>query len=285
MPKQVDNLDQFLLGILRILPKNLLSRVTGVLAGIPLPFPLNLLLVRTYSAIFHVNLAEAELPPSRYHSLNAFFTRRLKSSARPLDQNPESLLSPVDGLVIQAGRVTNGSLLQVKGWTYTLRELLGDPKRATSFLEGSYCTIYLSPSGYHRIHMPMDGTAESLQYLPGQLFPVNRFSLTRIRNLFVINERLILHLKTALGDVAMVMVGATNVGKIRIIFDEVRPRFFRKGPFQRTYQPGIALKRGEEMGRFELGSTVILLFEKDRAELSVKKGDHVQMGKTIGRIS
>jgi phosphatidylserine decarboxylase len=285
MSKQVDNLDQLLLGLLHILPKNLLSRVTGVLAGIPLPFPLNLLLVRIYSALFHVDLTEAEFPPSRYHSMNAFFTRRLKSSARPLDQDPGRLLSPVDGLVIQAGRVTNGSLLQAKGWNYTLRELLGDPKRATSFLEGSYCTLYLSPSDYHRIHMPMDGTAEFLQYLPGQLFPVNRFALSRIQNLFVINERLVLHLKTALGDVAMVMVGATNVGKIRITFDEIRTRFFRKGPFQRTYQPGIELKRGEEIGCFELGSTVILLFEKDRAELSVKKGDRVQVGKSIGRIS
>ena len=277
-------MDHLFLRLLHLLPKHLISRITGSLGRIPLPFPLNLLLVRAYAAIYHVEIEEAELPPSQYRTLNAFFIRRLKPSARPVDPDPKHLLSPVDGTVIHSGPISNGTLLQAKAWTYTLRDLLGDPGRAANFLGGSSVTIYLSPSDYHRIHVPVDGEAEALQYIPGHLFPVNQYSLSRIRNLFVINERLIVHMKTGLGQVAMVMVGATNVGKIRITFDEIRNQVFHKGPFLRKYRPGIALRRGDEMGRFELGSTVILLFEKDRVSLSTQEGDCVRVGRSIGRI-
>jgi phosphatidylserine decarboxylase len=280
----VNNLDQLLLYLLRIVPKSLVSRITGILARIPLPFPFNVLLIRLYAAVFNVNLPESEQPPSRYHSLNEFFIRPLKPSVRPHDPDPGALLSPVDGRVMAFGRITSGALLQAKDWRYTLRDLLGDPARATDFLEGSFCTLYLSPSDCHRIHIPLDGAIESLQYIPGHLFPVNAYSVSRIQNLFVLNERLILYVNTALGKVAMVMVGATNVGKIRIFFDEIRSHFFRKGPFQREYRPEKILKRGQEVGCFELGSTVILLFEKDQVNLTVQKEDRVQIGKEIGRI-
>ncbi|OIP61978.1 MAG: phosphatidylserine decarboxylase [Nitrospirae bacterium CG_4_9_14_3_um_filter_53_35] len=278
-------LDHLFLRLLYLLPKHLISRITGWFGRIPLPFPLNLILVRAYAALYHVNLSEAELPPSQYHTLNAFFVRKLKPSVRPIDPDPKHILSPVDGTVIRSGPVSNGTLLQAKAWTYTLRDLLGGPERAADFLGGSSVTLYLSPSDYHRIHVPADAEAEALQYIPGRLFPVNRYSLDRIKNLFVINERLVVHMKTGLGQMAMVMVGAVNVGKIRITFDEIRNQVFHKGPFLRRYRPAITLRRGEEMGRFELGSTVILLFEKDRVELTVQEGQHVRVGEPIGIIA
>ncbi len=275
-------LDRFLLALLRVLPTNLLSRLTGIVATIPLPFPLNFLVLRTYAFLFRVNRAEAEYPLSRYSSLQSFFTRALKPDARSVDRNPGSVVSPVDGTVVRVEKVTNGTLLQAKGWHYSIRDLLGDPRQSSRFLGGAACTIYLSPADYHRIHMPLAGTVESLYYLPGRLFPVNRFSLRRIENLFLLNERLILHVQTAAGNMAMVLVGATNVGKIRIRFDDVHRRFSRQGPYSRSYEREIFLEKGEEVGCFELGSTVILLFEKDRVLLSPGEGVRTRMGDAIG---
>ena len=281
----VNNVDRLLLICLRLIPKTLLSRITGLLARITFPYPINLLMVRSYAALFKVDLSEAELPAARYHSLNAFFTRKLKIYARPIDTDRLAVLSPVDGRVMEVSPVVNGQLFQAKDWHYTLLDLLKDRSKAHLFTKGTFCTLYLSPSDYHRIHLPLDGAVTSLQYVPGYLYPVNRFSLNRIRNLFVINERLIVYLETDQGSVAMVMVGATNVGKIRLYFDEIRMNLFRRGPFQRTYKPKIKLNRGEELGCFEMGSTVILLFEKDRVELSINKGDTVRVGKAIGKLN
>lgn len=278
-------LDRFLLALLRTLPTHLLSRLTGIVAAIPLPFPLNFLILRIYVFLFRVNRAEAKYPLSKYYSLQSFFTRALKPDARAVDPDPKSVVSPVDGTVVRVEKVTDGTLLQAKGWHYSIRELLGDSRQASRFLGGAACTIYLSPADYHRIHMPLAGTVESLYYLPGRLFPVNRFSLLRIENLFLLNERLVLHIRTAAGNMAMVLVGATNVGKIRVSFDDVHRRFSRQGPYSRSYKREIFLQKGEEVGCFELGSTVILLFEKERARLTPGRGVRTRMGEAIGFLS
>ncbi|MDX1764609.1 MAG: archaetidylserine decarboxylase, partial [bacterium] len=175
-------------------------------------------------------------------------------------------------------------LLQAKGWHYGLADLLGDRRQAARFLGGSFTTLYLSPADYHRIHMPLDGRVESLRSIPGHLFPVNRFSLHAVENLFVLNERIVLHFTTDAGDLAMVLVGATNVGKIRIAFDDGKRRLSRSRPFERQYGGEVVLRRGEELGRFELGSTVILIFEKGGAVLEVDAGDRVEVGRSIGFI-
>lgn len=271
--------------LLKLFPGLLLSRMSGMLGRVPLPYPLNLLLIRVYSFLYGVNLSESERSPSQYSSLQSFFTRRLRAELRPLDPDPRSLLSPVDGQVVRVGEVQGGSLLQVKGWRYTLEALLKDPMSASRFSGGTACTLYLSPADCHRIYMPLDGTVVSLRYVPGKLYPVNRFFLKRIPNLFVMNERVILNLETRIGPVIMVLVGATNVGKIRIRFDPVRRLMSRGGPFQRSYRPGISLKRGEEVGCFELGSTVILLFEKDRVQLTLEQGARTRIHEKIGFIS
>jgi len=275
-------LDRLTLALLRVLPTNLLSRLTGIVAAIPLPFPLNVLILRAYAFLFGVDRAEVQYPLSKYLSLQSFFTRALKPDARPVDPNPDSIVSPVDGTLVRVEEVTDGTLLQAKGWHYAVRDLLGDARQASRYLGGSACTLYLSPADYHRIHMPLSGTVESLHYLPGRLFPVNRFSLFRIENLFLLNERLILHIRTQAGNIAMVLVGATNVGKIRVRFDDVHRRFSLQGPYARSYSREIFLEKGEEVGRFELGSTVILLFEKERVRLSPGEGVRTKMGSAIG---
>ena len=276
--------DQFLLILLKVLPKQLLSRITGFIARIPLPYPVNVLLIRFYSAIFPVDLTEVELPLSRYGTLQSFFTRKLVPSARPVDQDRQKVLSPVDGRVMVSGGIREGTLLQAKGWRYGLADLLGDRRDAARFLGGSFTTLYLSPADYHRIHMPMDGRVQSLRYIPGHLYPVNRFSLHAVENLFLLNERIVLRFATDAGDLAMVLVGATNVGKIRVVFDDGQRPLSRSQPFERDYRGEIALKRAEELGRFELGSTVILIFEKERAVLEAKAGDIVRVGRPVGFI-
>ncbi len=271
-----------LTALLRLFPTNLLSRLTGIVAAIPLPFPLNFIILRMYALLFGVDRAEAQYPLSKYLSLQSFFTRALRPDARPVDSNPKSVISPVDGTLVRVEDVSGGTLLQAKGWHYPIRGLLGDARQAARYLGGSACTLYLSPADYHRIHMPLAGTVESLCYLPGRLFPVNRFSLFRIENLFLLNERLILHIQTQAGKMAMVLVGATNVGKIRVRFDDVQRRLVRQGPYVRSYNREIFLDKGEEVGCFELGSTVILLFEKERVCLSPGEGVRTKMGEAIG---
>jgi len=275
-------LDRLPLALLRLFPTNLLSRLTGLAASVPLPFPLNLPVLRLYAFLFGVDRAEAEYPLSKYLSLQSFFTRGLKPDARPVDPDPACIVSPVDGRLVRVEDVSDGTLLQAKGWRYSIRDLLGDGRQGDRYQGGSACTIYLSPADYHRIHMPLAGTVESLNYLPGRLFPVNRFSLFRIENLFLLNERVVLHIRTRAGYMAMVFVGATNVGKIRVHFDDIHRRFSRQGPYSRTYSREIFLEKGEEVGCFELGSTVILLFEKERVRLSPGEGIRTKMGERIG---
>jgi phosphatidylserine decarboxylase len=259
--------------------------LTGRLARVPLPIPLNEKLLRVYGKLFDVNFEEAARAPSEYRTLQDFFTRKLKPGTRPLDADPKSILCPVDGRVMQAGTIEEGKLLQAKGWRFAVSDLLGDAQRAAPFAHGTACTLYLSPADYHRIHMPLTGSVEALQYLPGHLYPVNRFSLNRIRDLFIANERIVLFLTTPAGRAALVLVGATNVGGIRIAVDEIPRARFRNGPFQRSYPGGIGVARGAELGCFELGSTVILLFEQDRVRLTLREGDISRVGRALGFIA
>ncbi len=259
--------------------------MTGHLARVPLPFPLNATLFRLYGRFFHVNFEEAARAPSEYHTLQEFFTRELKPGVRPLDPDSQSILCPVDGRVMQVGTIEAGTLLQAKGWRFAVSDLLGDAEWAAPFADGTACTLYLSPGDYHRIHMPLTGSVEALHYLPGHLYPVNRFSLNRIRNLFITNERVVLFLTTRAGRVAMVLVGATNVGRIRLAVDAIPRRFFYRGAFQRSYPGGIAVSRGEELGCFELGSTVILLFEKGRVRVDLQVGAATRVGAALGFIA
>lgn len=266
-----------------ILPKKALSRLIGKLAR----RAWSRKLVPLYARLYRIDTEEAEKPIDAYGNLLAFFTRRLKCDARPMDGRPERLVSPVDGKVSACGPITGNCLLQAKGYVYTLEELLGDRERAVYFEGGSFVTLYLSPRDYHRIHVPISSYVEQLRYIPGYLYPVNDRAVRLIKRLFVRNERLITYLRTSYGTLALVKVGATNVGSIRVGYDEtVQTNVRRARPFSRNYVPPIPVEKGKELGYFEFGSTVILLFPPGAATLlpNVKPGQRVRVGEGVAQM-
>lgn len=211
---------------------------------------------------FNVDMTQAQEPDySRYESFNAFFTRPLREGARPLGE--ADVVCPADGVVSQMGAISNGALLQAKGRHYTAQALLGnDQERARQFDGGEFCTIYLSPRDYHRVHMPMAGTLTGTCYVPGQLFSVNGVTAQNVDQLFARNERLVCYFDTEVGPMAMVLVGAMVVAGIETVWGgQVAPP--SRTPQFKDFQnapTAVSLEKGAEMGRFKLGSTVILLF-------------------------
>lgn len=241
-------------------PKRLLSRATGVLMRIPLPWPLSRLLLPIFAKIFHIRVDEAEKPIGRYRSFDDFFTRKLKPGLRPIQGVH---IHPVDGVLSQAGMISAGELLQAKGWTYSLEELIGDRELAKDYAGGRFATYYLCPADYHRVHVPLKGHLVSARHIPGLLWPVNEWSVNNIRRLFCLNERVVLNFVGESGKFTLVMVGATNVGHMTITSDPsiITNRWLWHAPTDRQYVPTLPMNVGDEIGIFHLGSTVICLFE------------------------
>lgn len=246
-------------------------------------------LIRLFLRAFKVDLSEAEYSiPENYDSFNHFFTRALKPGARPLPDDARVLISPVDGTVSQFGPIREGRIFQAKGHDYSVVELLGgDAEAAEAFMGGHFCTIYLAPYNYHRIHMPLDGRLRNWSYVPGRLFSVNAATARALPNLFARNERLNAIFESDTGTFALTMVGALFVGSLETVWaGRVTPPHLRGEPGQ--YQPmnPVMLNRGEEMGRFNMGSTVILLFPPHAVEFdaALAPGLPVRMGQTIGRV-
>ncbi|SFU56739.1 phosphatidylserine decarboxylase [Alicyclobacillus macrosporangiidus] len=238
-------------------------------------------LIPLYIRYYGIDCKDLERPPHAYDNLLEFFCRRLKSGARPVAG--EGIVSPVDGTVSCFGRIREGSLLQVKGCTYTLAALLGDAQEAESFQGGDYITLYLSPRDYHRVHMPLPGVIRGWRYIPGSLFPVNPAGVRSIPGLFTKNERLITYVHTASGRFVVVKVGATIVGSIRTGYGPgYRGPVRRRSVRMESGSASLRLDRGEEIGRFELGSTVILVFEPGMVgAFRVHAGQWVRMGQMI----
>lgn len=245
-----------------ILPHHLISRV--VYAMTRWRTPLVESAIRAFSKHFGVNLNEAlESDPAAYRTFNAFFTRQLKPDARPLVEGDALAACPVDGAISQLGRIEDGRIFQAKGHEYSLVELLGgDLTRAEPFRNGSFATIYLSPRDYHRIHMPLAGTLTEMVHVPGRLFSVNPVTVTRVPRLFARNERVAALFDTAEGPMGMVLVGAINVAAIETVWSGLvtPPRGRDIGVWKYGDQVRVNLERGAEMGRFNMGSTVIMLF-------------------------
>jgi len=279
-------LDDLLLPLVRALPQNAVSRLAGHAAELPLPAVVWHPLIRLFAGSFGVNLAEAERPVTGYSTLADFFARRLKPGLRPLDPDPAALVSPTDGVIRSCGRIDGATLEQIKGIRYSLDTLLLDPDRAGAFRGGSFATFYLSPRDYHRIHAPLDGRVTGYQYVPGGLLPVNSLTIDRVPGLFTLNERLVAYLDTDAGRVAVVMIGAMIVGRVRVTFDEVQTNDpGGKMVYGESYDAPVAFERGEELGSFEFGSTVVLLFERDRVELDGFDRDApILVGQRVGRI-
>lgn len=281
------------LAILARLPKGALSRLAGRLARIPIPRVLRRPLLGVFARSVGADLSEIEQPLEEYPSLNRFFIRRLRPGARVVTADSRLAISPVDGLVSQQGTIDKGQMLQVKGLSYSAADLLGDPAQGNRFDGGCYATIYLTPRHYHRIHAPCAGSIVAAQHVPGALWPVNRASVARIPQLFPRNERLICHLEGPLGRVAVVAVGAFNVGCISAAFDpewNQSPRSdpgvtnrYRAAASDRCYEPPVPIGQGDEIMAFQLGSTVVLLFEPGRVRLAedLEPGRELLFGEPI----
>jgi phosphatidylserine decarboxylase len=259
-----------------------LSRVAARLADLRLPGPVLRALLRTYVRAYRVDMSEAAEPLAAYPTFNAFFTRRLRDGARPVAAGRGVIVSPADARLQSVGAVpADGRLEQIKGRRYGLAELLGDPAEAAAFSGGVHATLYLSPSMYHRVHVPVDGRITGWRYLPGRLYPVNALAVRNVEGLFTVNERVVVTIEgDDVGPVAVVLVGATNVGRITLAFD---PLSTNAGgpPRQVRLEPPRPVRRGDDLGAFNLGSTVVLLSADPSLETVGREGDIVRVGQPL----
>lgn len=281
--KQDVSRDLYLM-LLSLLPANLLSRFFGAFSLIRFPRPIQTLALKLFARAYKINLEEAEKPIEQYPSLNAFFTRALKPGVRPIDMGRKTIISPVDARLSRMGVIQEGLLIQAKGIYYTLKDLLGDPQFVPLFEDGHYCVLYLSPQDYHRMHTPFECDVLGYTYSPGRLFPVNKIAVEGLTGLFPKNERLTSILKTRYGHIAMIKVGATNVGRIRVTYDSIKTNTWFRKRKAHMYSKPVKMRRGEEIGRFEMGSTVILVFEKGRMEFHKERheGEKLKLGQPLG---
>lgn len=268
-----------------ILPQHLLSRLAGRLAASQRRW-LRDRLIRRFVADYGVDLGEAARGIGQFASFNDFFTRELKPGARPLADAGAFILSPADGTVSQIGLINGGRIIQAKGRDYGVAELLGcAPTEAARFESGRFMTIYLSPKDYHRVHMPAAGRLAATTYLPGALFSVNQATAAGVDRLFARNERLACLFDGPDGRFASVMVGAMIVAGIETVWHGRWPTH-AAAPLREDFSAnGPDFAAGDEMGRFHLGSTVVLLFEPARIDWleGLQAGDPVRMGQAIGR--
>ena len=242
-----------------------ISRITGAFAqsrG-------SRIFIRKFASIYGINVADAEKPIEQYRTLNEFFTRRLKQNLRHIDTTASVLVSPVDALITGCGVIHNGTIVNVKGQDYSISELLADDVLAKKFLNGYYYVLYLSPTDYHRIHTPIEGTIIGRVHLPGKVYPVNNFGLTHMKRVLSRNERLITYIKHNRNTVAAVKVGAMNVSSIHYVDDHK-----------------VNVERGEELAYFAFGSTVVLLTETNsyEADPDVQLNSKVLMGQKLGTM-
>jgi phosphatidylserine decarboxylase len=275
---------------LALLPHHALSRLVHAVARSTNPL-LSQTLIRTLCNSYSIDLSLAAEPdPQRYPSLNHFFTRALKAGARPIADGAGVVVSPVDGAISQCGPIHGNTLIQAKGHQFDLTALLGGlESRARPFTAGTFATLYLSPRDYHRIHMPLEGRLREMVYIPGRLYPVNNPSTRTVPGLFARNERVAVLFETSAGPMAMVLVGALFVGSIETVWaGEITPP---NGSVVHCWryqgEEAITLKQGEEMGRFNMGSTVILLFGAEAVALTteLRGGTLLKMGESIGQHS
>jgi len=247
-----------------LLPQHLISRIVGMLAASSVPI-IKDTFINVFVKRFKVDMSEAEQQnTSEFDSFNDFFTRSLKADARMIDNNPTHLACPVDGAISQLGSISGEKIFQAKGHDFDLTTLLGgNADLAQPFIDGEFATVYLAPKDYHRIHMPCDGTLTHMVHVPGQLFSVNQATAAAVPGLFARNERVVTIFETEFGPMAMVLVGAMIVASVETTWAGlVCPKGKAVSHFNYTAQQPIEFKKGDEMGRFKLGSTVIVCLPK-----------------------
>ncbi len=269
------------------LPHHMLSRLIGRFAECQAPWFKNRL-ITWFIKRYQVNMSEAQQEdPSAYKHFNDFFTRALKPDARELDDTANAVLSPADGAISQLGTIDHGRIFQAKGHSFSLLELLGgDAQRAAPFMGGSFATVYLSPKDYHRVHMPLTGTLRDMVYIPGRLFSVNQTTTQNVPELFARNERVGCIFDTERGPMAVVLVGAMIVASIETVWAGlVTPpmRQLRNFDYSEKGREAITLAKGDEIGRFKLGSTAIVLFAENHVNWNseLTENSPVKMGQGL----
>ncbi len=281
-----------LLPLLRILPQRLLSRFWGRVSRLQFPSIIQSRINCGFATVFHVDLTEAESPPEDYPSLSAFFVRRHREGVRDWPGDRRVLASPADGVLGTFGQLDQGTALQAKGISYRVRDLLDDDTEAEPFRSGLFLTIYLSPRHYHRVHAPCAAGLHASRVVPGRLLPVNPSALRLLPGLLSANERMVTLLQADLVDLAVVAVGAYNVGSISSDFDPDRDAGVYQGvtnlrtprePATQFYDPPLSLEPGDPLMTFHLGSTVILLVSpRDGSVLtlhpSLQSGSEIRIG-------
>lgn len=277
--------DRFFVCSQYLLPHHGLSRLMGRLARSETPW-IKDPFIKWFQKRFAISLAEAEMEePTDYPSFNAFFTRALKDGARPISSVEKGIVSPADGVISQCGPIREEDILQAKGAYFSVADLLGgDETLAQEFHQGAFATVYLSPKDYHRVHMPVTGTLRKMIYVPGRLFSVNNATAAQVPGLFARNERAVCVFDTEQGPVAVILVGAMIVAAIETVFAGQITPLSRKVQTVDYQQQPITLEKGAELGRFLLGSTVILLFPEQQAEWlpSLQAGTALKVGELIG---
>jgi phosphatidylserine decarboxylase len=278
--------DRLFISTLRLLPKNTLSRLVGRVTDARLPGAPLRAAMRSFARAYRIDL-EASPPLETYPTFGKFFARPLLPGLRPIAPGDEVVVSPVDAQVSETGVATAGRLIQAKGIDYGVDALLGDAALGAAFEGGAWATLYLSPQDYHRIHFPLGGRVTGWRYVPGQLWPVNAASVRQVPGLFTVNERLVTLLESPLGPVAIVSVGATVVGRVRASFDASVPCTDQPGATgvqAHDYASPLPVEKGGELGAFEMGSTVILVFAPGRVALDPRlvPGARVRVGQAIG---
>jgi len=263
-----------------LLPQHWLSRLMFRFARIE-----NVWLKNTFTHWFvktyQVNLSEARREQVEdYKHFNDFFTRSLKSSARPIASS--AIICPVDGTVSQVGNINNTQILQAKGRDYSVDQLLANDPRSAEFINGFFTTIYLSPKDYHRIHMPYDGKLVSMDYIPGDLFSFNQQTAQNVDNLFARNERVVCYFETQFGLCAFVLVGAIFVGSMQTVWQgQINPPYKKQVQHFDYQDQDIQLKKGEELGRFNMGSTIIMLSPNQDNPFNLSALEVVRMGQAL----
>jgi phosphatidylserine decarboxylase len=237
-----------------------MSRFIGWLVHFKIPY-IHMLGVRLFARYYKINIEEAEKSLDEYHTIGDLFTRRLKSGIRPISNS--WAVHPCDSEIIQHGPIDNGTLIQAKGLNYTLSKLTEDPHALDKYDGGYFVTYYLCPTDYHRVHSPVHGFVKHVLYRSGDLWPVNLPTVGSMEDLYVVNERLLIEMASEYGAVGVVMVGATNVGSMSLAFDPKIRTNRGEQSVTHDYNPPVEIVKGEELGIFHMGSTVIVLYSRD----------------------
>ncbi|MER2162532.1 MAG: archaetidylserine decarboxylase [Psychrobacter alimentarius] len=268
----------------QLVPQQKLSKVAGRLAASRHPY-VKRTFIRSFAKAYNVSLDEYERQSlNAYESFNDFFTRELKEDARPIDTTADGIVSPADGVISQLGQINDHKMLQAKGRHYDVGQLLADSEDGRYFADGSFATVYLAPSNYHRVHMPFAGTLTKTRYVPGTLFSVNNTTATNVPDLFARNERLVCMFDTQYGKAAVVMVGAMIVAGIETV---ATGKIARTDDVQEANHD-MRFEKGDELGRFYLGSTAIVILPKAANadwESTMQADSFVKMGQLLGVTS